>query len=408
MTDRKRVFIHIGAPKTGTSYIQNVLYNNRELLEADGVTYPLSDGTSHHTMVWGLRWMVSKRKMGKRYQVAWHEVVRKVWEWQGHTAVLSSELFAFSSDRECKRVLSSFGDAEVHVIYTARDLARQAPEVWQEQLKNQKTFGYREYLDDLLTAEPKRFAKSFWGGQDAVTVLANWSAGIDAKHVHVVTLPPAGSPPELLWQRFASVIGVDVEDLETDLPVTDPSISASAAEVLRRFNVRHGKTMTYRDFAATVRTRLDPILTGIAAGDGLPPFSEQQRARLVELANQQITGIRAAGYDVVGSLDELIPAAAVPGATEVPSRGPDDVTDPEIIDAMLDILYEVLRRQPEPAPPPKAQQGRRNRPGQRRAAKKAQAQKRRGRAEQGSPQNPEGAQPPAASAELVGNETQPS
>ncbi|MGI8578412.1 MAG: hypothetical protein ACR2KG_10975 [Nocardioidaceae bacterium] len=383
MTDLKRVFIHIGAPQAGTSYIQDMLYDNLERLEEHGITYPLSDGKAQHTMVWGLRWMVSKRKMGKRYQVAWHEVVRKVWEWQGHTAVLSSELFAFSTERECKRVLSSFGDAEVHVIYTARDLARQAPAVWQEQMKNQRTFGYGEYLDDLLNAEHKRYSKSFWNAQDAVGVLANWSAAIDASRIHVVTLPPAGSPPELLWQRFAGVIGIDSDDFELAVPATDSSVSVTAAEVLRRFNVRHGKTMTYRDFMATVLARLNPILPEVAAGDDKLPLAEDQRERLGELARHLVDGLRAAGYDIVGSLDELIPAPPEAAADQEPARGPDDVSDPEVIDALLDVLYEVLRRQPEPpSPSPRknAQQGRARKPGQRRGAKKAQGRGRRARA----------------------------
>ena len=34
------VYLHIGSPKTGTTYIQDVLWANREALEADGVLLP--------------------------------------------------------------------------------------------------------------------------------------------------------------------------------------------------------------------------------------------------------------------------------------------------------------------------------------------------------------------------------
>src|SRR5262245_62288000 len=36
----KKVFVHIGAPKTGTSQLQDLLYINREGLRAKGVLYP--------------------------------------------------------------------------------------------------------------------------------------------------------------------------------------------------------------------------------------------------------------------------------------------------------------------------------------------------------------------------------
>ncbi|MBA2774812.1 MAG: hypothetical protein H0U36_12330, partial [Nocardioidaceae bacterium] len=47
----KRVFFHIGAPKTGTTYLQNVLFQNRPALKAAGVLYPYSDaGQSFRSM----------------------------------------------------------------------------------------------------------------------------------------------------------------------------------------------------------------------------------------------------------------------------------------------------------------------------------------------------------------------
>ncbi len=43
MSGRRRIVLHIGLPKTGTSTIQNVLYTNREfLLAEEGVLYPFS------------------------------------------------------------------------------------------------------------------------------------------------------------------------------------------------------------------------------------------------------------------------------------------------------------------------------------------------------------------------------
>lgn len=36
----RTVFIHVGAPKTGTTYLQDTLWANRETLSNDGVLIP--------------------------------------------------------------------------------------------------------------------------------------------------------------------------------------------------------------------------------------------------------------------------------------------------------------------------------------------------------------------------------
>src|SRR3954451_8893964 len=50
-SSRKQVFFHIGAPKTGTTYLQHVLLENKEKLAGHGVLYPYDDhGQSFRSM----------------------------------------------------------------------------------------------------------------------------------------------------------------------------------------------------------------------------------------------------------------------------------------------------------------------------------------------------------------------
>ena len=116
------------------------------------------------------------------------------------------------------------------MIYTARDLVRQAPAVWQERLKNQHTLGYDAFLKDVLGPRKSPMSKGFWSAQDAPTALQRWSQGIPPEQVHVVTTPPSGAAPSLLWERFASVIGVDPAAFDIDVPAVNTSMSVTAAE----------------------------------------------------------------------------------------------------------------------------------------------------------------------------------
>ncbi|MFD2395792.1 hypothetical protein ACFSVJ_01075 [Prauserella oleivorans] len=63
--------------------------------------------------------------------------------------MISSELLAPASPEEAAQVLSAFGFAEVHVVCTARDLARQIPSVWQENVKTRQSTSFAELLASL-------------------------------------------------------------------------------------------------------------------------------------------------------------------------------------------------------------------------------------------------------------------
>ena len=45
--DRRRVILHVGTPKTGTSHLQDVLFRNREMLAKRGILYPADRFDAH-------------------------------------------------------------------------------------------------------------------------------------------------------------------------------------------------------------------------------------------------------------------------------------------------------------------------------------------------------------------------
>ncbi|MEJ7743872.1 MAG: hypothetical protein WKF73_15820 [Nocardioidaceae bacterium] len=263
-------------------------------------------------------------------------------DWPGRAAVLSSELFVYLSREEAAKALSSFRDTQVHVIYTARDLVRQAPAVWQERIKNQYVLGYSDFLDDLLGPVSSKMSKGFWRAQDAVTALARWSQGLDPSQVHVVTAPPSGSPPGVLWERFASVIGLNPGTYSTEVPPANPSMSPLAAETLRRFNQRRGSQLTKRRYGRLVKSDLVQVLLSAVEDDTKLTLDSRQHEALTQRSTRLVSGLEAAGYDVVGSLDELLPTPAASTRRNL-GRGPDQVTDAEVIDALNDVVFDLLK-----------------------------------------------------------------
>ncbi len=349
----KRVFIHIGAPKTGTTYLQYVLKQNRGAMKKAGVLYPrVAGGDAHHTAMWDLRRTWERREFGSDIRGHWDDAVRKAANWKGHTVVFSSELFVYANKATAKRAVSAFGDAEVHVIYTARDLVRQAPAVWQERIKNQHALPYDRFLIDMMGRSKTPMAQGFWMAQDAPTALKRWSYGVDPAHVHVVTAPPSGSAPDVLWQRFASVIGLDGADYPSDVPAANTSMSVTSAELLRRFNVRHGKEMPHIQYRKVVRDGLFEVLGRVIDDKSRPALTTQQRDFLIKKDTQFVKALEKAGYDIVGDTADLIGDRAA--AAKVSEGRPGDITQAQVVDGLLDVVLDLLITKREMSGPSKA------------------------------------------------------
>ena len=95
-------------------------------------------------------------------------------------------------------------------MLSARDLVRQIPAEWQENVKHRRTVAYRDFLDAITDpARTGQLASWFWGVQEVPDILDRWGATLPPERVHLVTVPaPAaptagccgsGSPPCSAW-----------------------------------------------------------------------------------------------------------------------------------------------------------------------------------------------------------------
>ena len=91
----RRVFFHIGLPKTGTTYLQTVLWEGARRLRRDGIVLP---GSGHREHLWAALDLQGRRldRRDPRANGAWS---RLVGEAQGHddTVLLTHEFFCTAS-----------------------------------------------------------------------------------------------------------------------------------------------------------------------------------------------------------------------------------------------------------------------------------------------------------------------
>ena len=337
-----KVLIHVGTPKTGTSQLQDVLFANRDLLRRHRVCYPADRFDAHFLAaldLMRLTWGGLEREAVGR----WDRLAAEVRAWPG-TSIISHEILAAASPTEAARALDSLrrdertgAEAELHLVISARDLTRQIPAEWQENVKHRSALTYRRFLRQIQDpARTSRVGAWFWSVQELPAILDRWGQGIDPARIHVVTVPPSGSPPDLLWSRFMSAMELADIPLELSDARANPSLGGPETGLLRRVNRAVNPVLDPADYRPLVRELLahqtlsrrttSPRLT-------LPPSLGPW---VNELELTWADDLATRGVHVVGALSELV------GSVPDGYADPDRPHRRQMLDAGVDAIKALL------------------------------------------------------------------
>ncbi len=311
----EKVILHVGAPKTGTSFLQDRLFHNPDVLAAQGILYPADRPDAQFLAALDLM-QLTWGGLEKQAGGAWSRLAGAVRGWAG-TAIVSHEILGFASRAHVARALDSLvdpdGRTEVHVVLSARDLVRQVPAEWQENVKHRRRVTYGEFLDEIRDpARRSRLASWFWGVQEVPEVLDRWAGTLPPAQVHVVTVPHPGAPRDLLWERFMGVLGIEPASLVEGTGRENPSLGVPETALVRRLNERLEDVVPnerYRQFVREYLVHQTLSRGQTSARLSVPP---DVFAWADELSRSWRDTLAARGYDVVGDLEELVPTAAPP------------------------------------------------------------------------------------------------
>ena len=249
----QRLYLHVGAPKSGTTYIQGVLEHNRDRLADAGV---LVVGERHLDRVHAAMVVRDDPRLDslpERASAAWDRLVTQIRHWRGHTAVLSYELFAGASAEQAERALGHLEGIETHIVITARDLGRSLPSAWQERLK----FALTTPLERWRPRPESAGVRAEWGWRtmNPSGVAVRWGATLSPERVHVVTVPREVGDGQELWRRFAAAAGLSDYDLDLTFNRANESLGLVEAELLRRVNERLERSAGRQPRARAVAAR---------------------------------------------------------------------------------------------------------------------------------------------------------
>lgn len=333
----RRVLLHIGTPKTATTYLQDILYRNRDVLERHGVHYPAVHFDDHFRAALDL----TRREWGGLEDEVvgeWDTLTATARALDG-TVIISNEILAGATAEQASRAVASFGDAEVHVMLTVRDLARQIPAEWQETVKHYNTETYAEYLR-IIRSGQGRSADLFWRVQHLPDVLARWATDLPPERVHVITAPPPGSAPDVLLMRLEEAFGIDEIPLAYESNRTNAGLGVAETALIRLINTRVDRTLPdikYRYLVREVLAHRQLAERTTRTGSSRLLLPPDYRPWVEELAGGWIDALEKAGYAVTGDLADLRPS---------PPRGEfvdPDAPDPrEVLAAAVESIMALV------------------------------------------------------------------
>jgi hypothetical protein len=337
MQPTRRAYLHVGPPKTGTSYLQSVLWQSPDALVDSGYTaLPSPTGAvASAELMYAIRGRLRRDVDTSSAEEILSRFAEQVQEAPTPHVVVSQEQLAGATQEQADKLFRLLAGHEVHVVVTVRAIARQVPSAWQERVKTRSLLTFEEFLEAVVgrTAE----GPEFWNYQDLPEVLKRWGAHLPPEHVHVVTVPPPGVAHGLLLDRYCSVLGLNATTLTTESSRTNSSLGFVQAELLRRVNVALGDRLRRPRKGYSKVAKWYLAVRMLQPQGGRPPLMPQSLEPWCrDVAQGWIETLETAGYDVVGDLEDLLPVASHFTLGE-PRVGDDEVAASAVA-ALADIL----------------------------------------------------------------------
>jgi hypothetical protein len=304
----KKLIIHPGFHKTGTTALQQALSEVRaELLEANFI-YPHIAGNAHHRAAWSViekTWGWKNRGGRSANPIEWKKLERKLRS-DIATAIISSEFFSEADGIQLANLAKRLDGVDVQVIFTWRPLPFMLASSYQQYLKYGLKKSYPEWLESIfeLPGEAK-FTPSFWKRNLQGDVVARWAETFGAENISLIAVDE--SKPTYLYETFADLAGIPKSILgEPSNLEMNRSLTFTEASLLLEINRTYPKDLDWDSYEIFIRKGNIKAITSSKIQDSsdekiLTPDWAIEKA--TELNSQNVAKIKSLGVKVVGDLD---------------------------------------------------------------------------------------------------------
>lgn len=335
-----RVVLHVGTPKSGTTFLQQALWRHRDALAEQGVTCPGGSGRDMFHAAVEVREVFDRWGLDPdEHRGTWARLCAEARAFPGVT-VMSHEILAPATPSQIARAWEHLDDTEVHLVLTVRDLGRQMVSEWQERVKNGSTTSFAAFGRSALRQVRKGERTGLlWGYHDVPDVLERWRAGrVPSDRVHLVMAPGPGADSSELWRRFGEACGFDASGLDPTAQGRkgNQSLGQTQISLLRRVNEKLDGRIQQPRYARFVKRQFAQSVLA-AQVSRRPETPASLVGELRELAETWVEQVQSRGYVVHGDLTQLVPPL-----TDASAPSPDDVAPEEELEAAAEAIAELL------------------------------------------------------------------
>lgn len=237
----KRIFLHIGTHKTGTTSIQKFLANAENHLREDGILYPQSGRPNveheakygHHVLAWAIR-----KKKGVNHLDDWKRVIDEIDTAKEQTVVLSSEDFETCTKEQIAHIGVLLESFEVHIVLFLRNPLDFLVSAYKQNIKSGKT---AESFDEFVERRKHRC--------NYTRLVERWAGkfGTDYLHVRVFEKYQDNN----VEQSILDLLELDLETYETYMQQLPANVSPSDQQIalvqkINKMEATWGRSMFWK------------------------------------------------------------------------------------------------------------------------------------------------------------------
>jgi len=327
---KKKVYLHVGFHKTGTTAIQESLFTQSDQIRNFGINYATEKRRANHREAWALSeryWGWKKRGGEKTSITVWNKRVKYL-KAQKINSLISSEFFSEINDDQLILMAHDLRDFDVEVIFTIRPLVKVLTSSYQQYLKYGIKASYEEWLEDIFhNSEKPKYTPTFWKRHRHEAVIARWAKAFGNQNIHLVVVDEL--EPDLLYDAFNKILKLPAGTLkEVKGSGSNRSLNYPEIALLLAINKAFPKDRAWSDYEIFVREGSIRHLTNqvqlAELGTKLltPQWAVDESARL---SSNSITKINDLEIKIYGDLNRLSSAVIPVGVNSKISEIPIDI-----------------------------------------------------------------------------------
>jgi hypothetical protein len=332
----KKLIVHAGFHKTGTTALQSALFANINELVKFGIEYPQVGGKAHHKAIYSLMgktWGWEDRGGVTATDKKWKNLIRQVGK-INKTALISSEFLCELNEEQITKFRNELNVADTHIYFTIRPLLKIIPSAYQQHLKIGIKSDYEKWLHSILD-EPgvSTITPSFWVRHTHAKVISKWIAEFGADRVTLIVVDEA--QPDVMYDTFSELLGLPAKFLKKqENQDSNRSLSLNEITMLNRINRQYPKRRSWHDYETFIRNGAIKYLTNKVepAQDDLRLLTPQWAVdKAKEISANSVADIKKLGIHIIGDLDSFEDAKVLIGDNPVIKMIPVDLAAQALI-----------------------------------------------------------------------------